>query len=350
MPCVCILLLATAAIAESDLLVRIDSIVAEAYPADGPGAAAIVLRNGEILYRGASGLADMEHGVPVSPETRFGIASTTKQFTAACLLRLEERGLLSLDDPLAVHLPDFPTRGDPITLRHLLAHTSGLGCYTDLSDFDRVERLDYDVGEMAAYMRDVERLGAPDSLWSYSNTGYFLAGLVIEKTMGLPYPEALRREILEPLGLGDTMFGDARRIIPRRARPYQSVEGAVVNCSYVSPVVRYSAGGLLSTVDDLARWTEALFAGRVVSEENVRRMTSEQRLVDGRGTGYGLGFIVGEIAGRRAAHHRGSVFGFTCHSAYLPGEELYVAVLTNSDAGSDPGRVLKMITKTVLGM
>ncbi|WP_418315612.1 serine hydrolase domain-containing protein [Piscinibacter sakaiensis] len=308
----------------------------EAFAADGPGATVILTRDGEVVFRGAAGRANLELGVPMQPDHVLRIGSLTKQFTAAAILLLRDRGRLALSDEVARHLPDFPPHGARITIAQLLAHTSGLFNYTDQPGYWRGQllRTDVSVQQIIGMFADKPPQFAPGSRFSYSNSGYALLGAIIERVSGKPYAEFLRSEIFAPLGLVDTQYGGLQLVL-RRASGYQiDADKRYRNALPLSMTHAYAAGALLSTVDDLARWNAALFGGRLLSDESLRLMTTATRLADGSVTEYGFGLYVRERDGLRVIGHSGGIHGFTSSAWWLPEQRLYAAVLTNlEDSG-----------------
>jgi len=321
----------------AELHASLDALFAAAYPADEPGAAVLVKRGDEILLRSGYGMANLELGVPVAPDMVFRIGSVTKQFTAVGILLLQAEGKLSLDDRLGDRLPGYPEPGASVTLRQLLTHTSGVPSYTGLPDFWKTSRDDLSGDEMLAMWKDLPLDFAPGSSWHYSNSGYFLLGLVIEKTSGQSYQDFLRRRILDPVGLSHTYYGDPAKITPRRVQGYDGEPGAYVNAAYLSMTQPFSAGALLSTVDDLATWNDkVLFGDALLSAEARRRLETPGSLDDGRRLGYAFGLVEQSYLGHRLIGHGGGINGFASQSLAAPEDGVFVAVLSNN-TGRPPG-------------
>jgi CubicO group peptidase (beta-lactamase class C family) len=316
------------------LAAEIERMLVEAYPdAEGPGAALLVVRQGEVLYRGARGMANLELGVPLSADHVFRLGSITKQFTAAAILLLEERGKLTVDDPITEYLPDFPTHGHEITIAHLLTHTSGIYNLTDIPGYmDQPVRQDVTTEELIDAFRDLDPEFEPGERWDYSNSGYILLGAIIEKVSGQSYAEFMRENVFEPLGLHHTDC-DGTRIIPNRASGYELAGDGYANAAFISMTQPHGAGVLVSTVDDLVRWNAALAGGELISKESYERMTRPAVLDDGTEAPYGYGFSVGDVRSLPAVHHGGGIHGFVTFALYLPGEDVYVAALSNLPGG-----------------
>lgn len=289
-----------------------DDILADAYAADGPGAAAIVVREGEVLYRGARGMADLELGVALSPGQVFRLGSITKQFTAAAILLLAERGELALTDPIESFLPDYPTQGHTITLHHLLTHTSGVHSYTAIPGYmaDGRIRADLTTDELVDVFDDSPMDFAPGERWSYSNSGYVLLGAVIEAVADVPYCAFLQHEIFAPLDLANTHCGEDD-LVPGRVEGYTERDGEWAHAAWLSMTQPHAAGALLSTVDDLARWNAALFDGELLAPESTTMIIEPVELNDGETSSYGYGLGVGTWLGEPLISHGGGIFGFS---------------------------------------
>lgn len=327
-----------------------DDILADAYAADGPGAAAIVVREGEVLYRGARGMADLELGVALSPDQVFRLGSITKQFTAAAILLLAERGELALTDPIESFLPDYPTQGHTITLHHLLTHTSGVHSYTAIPGYmaDGRIRADLTTDELVDVFDDLPMDFAPGEQWSYSNSGYVLLGAVIEAVTEVPYCAFLQREIFAPLDLANTHCGEDD-LVPGRAEGYTERDGEWGHAAWLSMTQPHAAGALLSTVDDLARWNAALFDGELLAPESTTMMIEPVELNDGETSSYGYGLGVGTWLDEPLISHGGGIFGFATDALWLPESKVYVAVLANFDSGARPGYVARRMAAEAMG-
>jgi D-alanyl-D-alanine carboxypeptidase len=333
-------------------LVAIDSLFAATYPAGGPGAAVLVARDGRVLMRKAYGMADVELGVPLRPEQVFRLGSITKQFTAVGVLMLVDEGKLSLDDEITKFFPDYPTQGRRITVEHLLTHTSGIRSFTGIPAWEPLKRTDLTPAQLIAVFRDQPMDFAPGTDWRYNNSGYFLLGAIIEKVSGMSYADYVRTRIFEPLGMRDTRVESPTALIPRRVHGYAVGEGrAIRNADYISLTSPFSAGALVSTVDDLFRWGQAVAAGQLLKPETWRRAFTPYRLADGRATGYGYGWFLTELAGRPEVTHGGDIDGFSSDGLWIPSARLQVYVLSNVERGfANPGTLTTRIAERVLGV
>ncbi len=313
-----------------DLMNKIDAVMSEVYKPGQPGAAIIVRKSGEVIFRKGYGLADIELQIPVEPDMVFRLGSITKQFTAVSILMLAEQGKLGLQDEITKFLPDYPTQGRKITVEHLLTHTSGIQSYTDLAEWLPLWRKDFTPKELIDLFKDKPMQFEPGEHWAYNNSGYILLGAIIEKVSGKTYEAFVDANIFKPLGMKQSYYGSAERIIPRRIPGYQMGQGGFVNAPYLSMTQPYAAGSLLSTVDDLAIWNDAVFSGKLVKKEWLDKAFTPYKLKNGESTGYGYGWFVSEYQGHRTIEHGGGINGFSTYEMALPDDGVYLAILTNS--------------------
>ncbi|WP_158549380.1 serine hydrolase domain-containing protein [Lysobacter silvisoli] len=299
------------------------------YAQHGPGAALLVARGDQVLYRGALGEASVELGVPLSAERVFRIGSVTKQFAAAGLLKLVEAGKVGLDDPLSKYLPDYPN-GAKITVRQLLNHTSGVKSYTGIPGVMAGPiRMDLSTAQLIDTFEHLPVDFAPGEKWAYNNSGYVLVGAVIEAASGQPWHEYLQQALFQPLGLQHTRWGDDHALIPGQVQGYTLSHGAPAPANYASMSQPHAAGALVSTVDDLLRWNRALHEGKVLRSDLYTAMITPEGAAKAEHYGYGI-----EHAGFRngdALAHSGGIFGFLSFLIYVPGSDVSVAIVQNSD-------------------
>lgn len=329
---------------------RIDSLAASTLE-EGPvaGLGIGVKKGDQLLVARGYGLADVENNVPATAETVFRIGSVTKQFTAAAIMQLVEEGAIDLDAPMTEYLPDFPTQGHTVTIRHLLTHTSGIKSYTGLAEWEPQMRLDLTDEELVALFADEPFDFAPGEEWSYNNSGFYLLGMIVEAASGLTYRDYLDQRLFGPLGLSGSSYCDESPIIPHRAEGYEPEDGRLVNDSPLSMNQPGAAGALCSTVLDLLSWSTALRSGDVVSPESYRQMTTPATLNDGSATSYGFGLGVGDLEGHARVQHGGGINGFNTMLAHYPEAELDVVVLANTN-GPHADRVAETIAKWALGI
>jgi D-alanyl-D-alanine carboxypeptidase len=327
--------LAAGPVSTSDLAAYADRLVAAVYPAGQPGAAVLVEKDGKAVLRKGYGMANLELGVPVTPESVFEIGSITKQFTAAAILLLQERGQLRVEDPITKYLTDYPTHGQTITIENLLTHTSGIPSYTGIPEWYPHIREDIKPADLIAFFKDKPLEFNPGEQWSYDNSGFFLLGMIVEKASGKTYEQFVEEEIFAKLGMAHSRYGHSEEIIPLRASGYSKDDAGYRNADFISMTQPYAAGALMSTVDDLAIWSRALQGETLLRKASLDRMLTAAHLKSGAGTQYGYGIGVLDFQGTRVIQHGGDVNGYTANVTWVPSEHLFVAILSNNDS-SDP--------------
>lgn len=301
---------------------ELDAIATTAVARNKFMGAVLVVRDGAVLLDRGYGSASLELEVPNTPATRFRIGSITKQFTAAAILLLEERGRLRLADPVARHVPEVPAAWSQITLYQLLTHTSGIRNLTSLPDFRTWARLPQTPRQAVERLRDLPLDFPPGEKFAYSNSNYLLLGLVIERVSGRDYAAFLHDNVLDPLGLRDTDVDNNTDLVPRRAAGHAFQFGEYLRAPYSDMTVPHAAGAMYSTTHDLRRWIEGLLAGRLLTPESVSRMITPEK------GGYALGLQV-SLSPRKVIRHGGSIAGFSAFLAHYPDDRLTVVVLSN---------------------
>jgi len=293
------------------------------------------------------GLADLEHDISATPKSVYRIGSLTKQFTAAAVMLLVERGALPLDAALERLIPEYPPTGHGITVRHLLTHTSGITNYTELPEFAEKMRLDLSHRQLAALFATRPLDFRPGERYAYSNSGYYLLGVIIELVAGVSYPEFMQREFFTPLDLRDTWYLDDYRIVRHRVHGYDTWQGQLVNAGAISMTSPFAAGALGSTVIDLLAWETALTTGRAISRESFQAMTTPATLNDGTRTTYGYGMVIGELDGHPMLSHGGAINGFRSQLSFYPADDLIVAVLCNN-GGAPIESIERQVSRALL--
>jgi CubicO group peptidase (beta-lactamase class C family) len=327
---------------------KLDALILGQYPAGEPGATVLVARNGEVIFRKAYGMANLELDVPMKPEMVFEIGSITKQFTAVCILMLMEQGKLSLTDDITRFIRDYPTHGHNITIHQLLTHTSGIKSYTSIEGLMEKGRMDYKPGELIDMFRNQPMDFAPGEKFLYNNSAYFLLGYIIEKASGMSYPEFLEKNIFQPLGMNNSYYGSQRKIIKNRACGYQKDGDEFVNAEYLSLTAPYAAGAIMSNVDDLLKWNTALHECRLVSRESLGKAFTNYTLNNGDKIDYGYGWSLNRINGSPTYEHGGGIYGYLTNAIYLPEEKVFVAMLSNRD-DKGPGTLSTRIAAITIG-
>ena len=303
-----------------------------------PGVTILVAEHGQVVYRHAYGLRDRERRQPAAVGSRYEIGSITKQFTAAAILQLQEAGKLHLDDTLASYLPKVPHAGE-VTLRQLLSHTSGLPDYLDAVEADHAIDKPASFDTLIAYIAGKPLDFPPGSRWSYSNTGYLLAGRVIEVVSGESYRHYIQTHLLDPAGMTHTVTVSEEGRSPDMAIGYHRAHGQIERAPTIAASVGWAAGYLVSTVDDLQRWNQALQGGRIVDAADYASMRTSVHTSQGS-AGYGLGLFVDRVDGQPRIGHTGGSLGFTAADEYFPKQAMQVVVLTNFVDNPEPGETI----------
>ncbi|MEO5818697.1 MAG: serine hydrolase domain-containing protein [Gemmatimonadaceae bacterium] len=328
----------------------VDSIVARALQGGkAAGMSVGVVQGRDTLVLKGYGFADLEFDVPTPDRAVYEIGSVTKQFTASSILLLQERGQLSLDDPITKYLPSYPTQGHVITIRRLLDHTSGIKGYTELPEFGnfmrRHEPRDSLVALFSTKPFDFE--SGDDMI--YNNSAYFLLGLIIEKVSGMPYADFVQKNLFDKAGMSDSRYCSENAIVKRRAHGYDMSATGLVRAAYLDHLWPYAAGSLCSTAGDLVAWNRALHGGKILSPASYREITTPGTLNDGSRLRYAKGLAVHELAGHRVIEHGGGINGFLSSSNYLPDDDAIIVVLVNSAGPVAPDAIAGQIAEAVFG-
>jgi CubicO group peptidase (beta-lactamase class C family) len=329
---------------------RIDRIAAQVLEQTGvPSASVAVVEHGKLVYTHAYGKAMLDPTLPATPEMRYSIGSISKQFTAAAILLLQEEGKLSLDDAVGKYVPGL-TRGNEVTIRQILSHTSG---YQDYWPEDYVmtpmlhpETVQQILDTWGKKPLDFE----PGTQWQYSNTNYAIAGKVVEAAGGEPLMDLITRKIFRPLGMKSVWNSDEAKLTSVDATPYyRHALGPLRVAPKEGRGWMFAAGELAMTAHDLALWDESLIAQTVLKPESYKQMFTEVKLKDGKGTHYGLGVEVQDRNGHRSIEHSGEVSGFVSDNEVLVDDGVAVAVLTNQDAIGAASIIAHLAAPAVLG-
>lgn len=341
-----IALVGTAQALPADFQARADALVKKSFAAHQPGAAVVVTEDGKTVYKAGQGLADIQAKTPITPATVFRIGSITKQFSAAIMLQLIAEGKVSLDDSLSKFLPDFPQPGAGATIAQLLNHTVGVQSYTGIPGWMVEEKTNraYTTEQMIAEFKDLPAPSRPGEKWDYNNSGYVLVGAVIEKVTGKPWHVNVEERIARPLGLKTIRYGELESETPNMAKGYTRREDKVADAQKIHMSVPHAAGALIGSVEDLAKWNAALHHGKVIPAELYEKMIARTVMPDGSTEDYGFGIRNAEVRSHKALGHGGGIFGFSTDSIYLPREDVFVAVFTNSDEpATSPGMLMTQL-------
>jgi len=313
-----------------------------------PGVVVGVASRGRLVHAQGYGMADVELRVPVSDSSVFEIGSISKQFVAAATMLLVEEGRVGLDDSIQEYLSDLPSEWLGVTVRQLLTHTSGIPDYEEIQTYEAY-RLRFTPEEIIRVAHSRPMDFEPGTGWYYSNTGYFLLILIVERVEGRPLGSVLRSRIFEPLGMDQTRMADPEDIIPHRASGYwvDRMGVALMNRDATQTSSTLGAGGLVSSVHDMARWDEALNGNDLLSEASKTAMWTTAVLPNGDDTGYGFGWSVAEYRGSRALGHNGQVAGFVASFVRLPDAGVAIVVFANRYRAS-AGRFRDIVAETFL--
>lgn len=316
---------------EDETSVKIDQLLGRLVDQGAFNGSALIAKNGQVLLNKGYGLEDSDKSLPNTPHTKFRIASLTKQFTAMAVLILQAQGKLNVQDRACRYLPDCPPSWEKITIRHLLMQTSGIPDLTRFADFDDTYRTLDTPDKIVAYFRDKPLDFQPGKGWAYSNSGYILLGYLIEKISGRSYKNFLQEEIFSPLGMQDS---GSDQNLDHLAVGYTTpgVQAGSMDLTWL-----FSAGSLYSTVEDLYRWDQALYTGRLVPQALLAEMFMPQAAVPAGnsfsrfGDSYGYGWAIGTQLGRRAEVHAGAINGYSSLIERYPDDRVTIILLSNLD-------------------
>src|ERR1043166_9618615 len=327
---------------QSDPVVRMEQII-QSYVADHKFMGSVlVARDGKTLLDKGYGFANLEWQIPNAPTTKFRLGSITKQFTAASILLLEERGKLKTDDLVKKYMPDAPAAWDKVTIFHLLTHTSGIPSFTGFPDFPTRQLQAMTPQQLVDWFRDKPLEFEPGTKWNYSNSGYVLLGYLIEKISGQSYADFVQQNIFTPLGMKDSGYDSNSAIIEHRAAGYAPGKNGPENAGYVNMTVPLSAGALYYTTEDLLRWEQGLFGGKLLTPASLAKMTTPFK------ENYAFGLGVSTEGGHKVIAHNGGIQGFNTSLAYYPDDKLVVAVLGNLNGGA-PDEIANSLGKVAIG-
>lgn len=292
-----------------------------------PGIALGIVQHGKVVLAKGYGFANLEHQVPVRPETIFQSGSLGKQFTAMAVMLQVEAGRLALSDPLTKFFPEAPAAWRDITVRHLLTHTSGLTDLEGTLDY----RKDYTDEDLARFCYALPLEFTPGARWNYSNTGYVLLGIIVNRVSGTFYGNILRDQVFKPAGMTTARMISEEDLVPHRAAGYRLVNGEVKNQEWVSPSLNTTGdGALYFSVKDMIAWDAAVQARAILTPESWQEILSPVRLSSGATFPYGFGWMLDERGGKPLHHHAGGWQGFTTHYSRFLGDGLSIIVLANS--------------------
>ena len=305
---------------------RIDALLARYRELALFNGSALVADQGQVVLKKGYGLANMEWDIPNTPDTKFRLGSLTKQFTATLIMQLVERGQIDLAAPVTRYLPDYPANpGNRVTIHHLLTHTSGIVGYTEIPAWSSTVRNPYSPTDFLAQFSKLDLLFEPGTRFSYSNSGYFLLGVVLEKVTGQPYETLLRERIFAPAGMNDSGYDATQPLLHKRAAGYDKrFDESYVNTAYLDMTQPFSAGSLYSTVEDLYRWDQMLLTDKILSAKSRERMFTPGL------SNYGYGWTITSTNGVRTISHSGGINGFSTFLTRNPDSKRVIILLNNT--------------------
>jgi CubicO group peptidase (beta-lactamase class C family) len=270
----------------------------------------------------------------------------TKQFTAIAILMLEEQGKLKVSDPISKYIPSYPN-GNNITIHHLLTHTSGIKDFTKMKTIADIAQKEMTPEEMVNFFKNEPVDFAPGQKFDYNNSGYVVLGYIIELTSGETYEDFIRKNIFDKIGMTNSYYATDRKIIKNRAYGYHKKSYGYVNKTVINFSVPFASGSLMSTLDDMLKWQNALNKNLLLNSKNEMKAFTKYKLNDGKEIEYGYGWHLKSINGTATREHGGSVFGFKSMAVYIPSEDIYVLGFSNCDCNS-PTQLVKDIAKLSL--
>jgi CubicO group peptidase (beta-lactamase class C family) len=294
-----------------------------------PGIATIVVQNEKVLYKNSFGLANVELKVDLQPEMCFKIGSISKQFTAAAIFILEERGLLSLEDKMLDFLPGYSVEFNEIKIIHLLSHTSGVRDYTVNNSGSNTTQDRISPKELVELMLSHPLDFGPGEEWEYSNSNYTILARIIENVTGEVFHKFMNETIFQPIGMKHTCYTDSDTVIPGLVNGYRMDGSVLKTAEYINMTHTFGAGDIVSCVEDMARWNRALLEGQIISKDNVARCFTPVVLNDGTVTTHGIGWFMDNYRGLTTYYHDGGVYGFQSLCTYIPGKDLYMVMFRN---------------------
>jgi D-alanyl-D-alanine carboxypeptidase len=352
------LLLAGTAAAEAQTLpaslsAQIDGLVRQALSTGQiPGASVAIERRGQVIYEKGFGFADVENKVPVTPESVFPIGSITKTMTGLAIQQLVAAGKVDLDAPVSRYLPKLPAPARDAKIRSLLDHTSGIVGYTDIPGFPNNTQAPMTRDDIVGWFAAKPLLFPSDTRWSYTNSGLYLLGLVIEAVSGMQYADYLQQNEFTPFGMSKSSLAGWGPLISGRAHGYRRAAQGMENAPRYDPLLPFGAGAVMSTADDLLKYRRGVFGGGPTSAAIRTRLLQQDRLPDGFVLPYTLGCLVlGDFAGHRRIGHPGDIYGFSAQYSYYPDDDLTIVILTNSqDAPFPPISIEQKIIRVLFGI
>ncbi len=301
----------------------------------------LIARDGEILLKKGYGMANYEHDVPNTPQTKFRLGSVTKQFTSIAIMQLQEKGLLNVNDPIKKYITDYPD-GEKITIRHLLTHTSGIPSFTSFPDYQETMMLLSPVEKIIERFKDKPLEFAPGEKYKYSNSGYILLGYIVERVSKRPYEEYLKENIFQPLNMTNTGYDHHNSLTKHRASGYSLSSDGLINAPYIDMSIPHGAGALYSTIEDLYIWDRALYTEKLVSKSSLDKIFTPFK------ENYGYGWQITESFNHKHISHGGGINGFSTYISRYVDDDVCIIVLSNFERSSTQ-KISKDLAAIVFG-
>jgi serine beta-lactamase-like protein LACTB len=325
----------TAQTLSSEVIHEIDTLVEHQRTADQlPAVSVAIVVNGQVVFKKAYGLADLENNVPATTESLFRTASVAKPMTAVGALELVEEHKLDLDVPIQKYCPAFPQKPWPITTRELLGHLSGIRAYQNQEVFSTTHYVNTIDG--MSFFKNDPLLFEPGTKFFYSTFGYTVIGCVIEGASGEKYPEYMAEHVFKPAGMDDVAVDDVYTIVPRRVRGYDKLNGRVINSPLMDSSYKIPGGGYVATAEDIARFGAAVMAGKLLKPETIKAMWTPQHTRDGKETRYGMGWGKADLDGEVIFAHSGDQPGTRTSLLVIPSRKMSFAVMINMEGVDAP--------------
>ena len=334
-------------ITNNDKLINsIDSIINANFSSTEPGAAIIITKKGKEIYKNAVGLANLNLNVAMNSEMIFRIGSITKQFTAVSILMLQEEGRLSITDNIRKHLPTYPKHEQIITIENLLTHTSGIPDFLGFPEAFKIEQMNLTTNQIVGIFKDKPLEFNPGEQIKYSNSGYNVLGAIVEKVSGMSYENFVETKIFQKLNMKSSFYDHPEEIFKNKISGYTKDSLGYKSASYMTMCAPFSAGGLRSSISDLAIWNKAIHNGELIPLKSLSKAFKPFKLKNGTYTDYGFGWMIHDFLGEKLYHHSGSIPGFRNSAFYFPKEEIYIAILSNNFS-SKPSYLNNVISSVV---
>jgi len=313
---------------EKRLAATLDNLIPKRLTAIAPGCVVLITKKGNIIYKKAFGVSNLELNIPMEPDMIFRIGSITKQFTAIAVLQLVEQGKISLQDSIQKYVPDYPHKRYTITIENLLTQTSGIKDYMAISN-PADERTNYTPKQGVDYFKNEPLEFKPGSQFKYSNSNYYLLGYILEIITGKSYADYLQQNIFNKAGLHNTYYIDTTKNIPNVSQGYSRFDEKLEKAELENETTIYAAGGIMSNADDLFKWHQALYNNKLVTRESLNKAFTPYQFADGTYSEYGYGWFIKSLNGSKTIEHSGSTDGFQSDEIYLPDKHVFVVTLFN---------------------